>query len=248
MRTSKFVAMLAISTVLMPTLSACGGPQNHLRNASELHLTQEQLAQSRRPQRDIIIATAPEFDENGHMLPERLMTRTEAVMSAGIEQRCITIARDRIQGQDRDLIHKATLGSVILGFATGVGSLALGHGVNALRYGLFGAVQGFGSGAYTGMITVEQARSIAVSYCQIAMMAAVRANGDHRLQGLVGIPVVGMESERPRVNWDARTLSAAQRCLQDAGTNATEVARCQEELARANSNDDGTPPPVVPAP
>lgn len=243
---SRFVALIATSAILMPTLTACastGGLSGPPREAS---MTPQQLAQTA-TERDVILDTQMHFNDTGMALPPRPMSSTEAVMTAQIEQHCLMLAHDRIRGTAGSIIQKTTLGSVLLGLGTGLGSLFLGlpgAGKMALRYGGYGAASGAASGAFTGAISIEQARSIVNSYCQIMQISNLRATGDRRLKEIIAIPAVGLKGSRLSVDWKTITPSDIQRCLRDAGQDARAIETCRREAMAPNEAD--VPPPTVP--
>lgn len=241
MFTSRFVGTLAIALMLAPTLSACG-TTGGLTNSPEIGMSPQQLAQSKN-QRDVILDTQMHFDDNGMALPQRPMSATEALMTAQIEQHCLKLANDRIRGQAGSMIKKVTLGSVLMGLGTFVGSLALPFMPfkTAERYGLYGAGSGAGSGAFTGSISIEQAHSIVNSYCQIMQVTNLRSVGDRRLKEIIVIPAVGLSGSRLPVDWKAITPTQTQKCLAEAGMNAAAVKQCRDDMP-----PDDVPPPVVP--
>ena len=222
---SKFVALIATSAMLAPSLTACastgglGGPPR------ELGMSPQQLARTP-TQRDVILDTVMEFDENGIAKPQRPLTATQALMAAQIEQHCLALAHERIRGQAGNVIKKATLGGILLSIATAVGSTFLPF-TKPLQYAGYGGASGVGSGAFTGIITIEQARSVANSYCQLMQISLQRqAYGDGRMKNVFVVPILNGSGTRLKVDWEQITPTAKQR--------------------EAIENEGNAPPPIVP--
>lgn len=237
---SKFAIVLA-STAL--TLSACSGGavRPNPVGAKIARMDPRALANSS-TQDSVILDTRMHFDENMKAVDAgRPMTATEALGTAQIEQHCWQLANDRIKGQAKSMIKKVTVGSVLMGLFTGIGSMAF-PGAKPLQYGLYGAASGAGSGAFTGSISIEQARSIVVSYCQIAQLT----NGDRRLKDIIAIPAVGLSGSRLPVDWSKTTLNPLQKCLQEAGLNAELVKGCKKEEQDRLADEANAPPPPMP--
>lgn len=238
---SKSMTLLVLAAGSM-LVSACNTMENH---GPPVGMSPEQVAQMP-TQSDVMLVKQLHFDEDGNPLAVPALTRTEAKMEAGIEKYCWEQVNTRLRGATGQVIKKAAVGGILMGIFTGIGAHFLGlPGDMVPKYGLFGGASGIGSGAFTGSIMVEQARSVAVSYCQIMLTANLRSTGDYRLKDIVAIPVVGLGSVRPRVNWNAIIPTRQQKCLNEAGMDAQRVKECRDE-AIAGSNEPVSPFPTIP--
>lgn len=188
--------------------------------------TPEEVANSA-TQDHVMLMKQMHFDGNGRALPAQPLTREEAIMTAQIEQFCTQQAKERIKGKAGSLIKKATLGSILLGIFGGIGSLFFPFAKFGQYAGYAGA-SGFGSGAFTGSITIEQAQSVFTGYCQISQIYNLGRTGDRRLNDIIAAPVVGLKSSRMAVDWNAHSEKPD---TSDSGDT---------------SSDDAAPSPVIP--
>lgn len=174
----------------------------YARHHHDAPLTPEQVAETEFS-RDVILDKQVEFDDNGIMLPPAPMTRTEAIMTAQIEQHCEQLARERIKGKAGDLIKKSALGGIISAVFGGLGSLFFPF-AHIGQYAGYAGAAGAGSGAFTSTISVSQARSVVNSYCQIMQINNLRTTGDRRVRMIIAIPAINLKGTRLPVDWNTR--------------------------------------------
>ncbi|MDB5190376.1 MAG: hypothetical protein JWN49_702 [Parcubacteria group bacterium] len=209
--------------------TACGGNQHLNTSAAPNNNT-----------KDVVLDVQMQFDEDAHALPSRPMTMTESIMSTQVRQHCLQLVNERIKGAPKSMIKK----TVVAGILQGIGSLlgaAFAHftGVNPAQYGKVGLGSGAGGGAFAGYMSIEQARSVANSFCQIRQIDGLRINGDRRLQQIIAIPVVGLEGSPLPVDPNARTLTKRQKCVAKAKT-PEDAAKCATEVEAVDA--DYAPP------
>lgn len=201
------VTLAAISAV---ALAGCGTTSGHYgTNYNDAVLGQTTPEQSAVPVSvGVAIDIYTGFDANGHINPDRPLTRTESVMIAEIEMRCADKVQE-IEGLAREYLKNGTSFS-ITGALFYAASAAGIPGANVAHNAIMGGGGFAASSVVSTNLVWQQSKAVYYHSC-VTNWVSKNANepGDRRLRDIIVNPLLVGRVPRPSMGSDVTPRSDA---------------------------------------